>query len=182
MGLIVGEVAGKSKIMRRVILLLAVALAGLYSARNVIVCHAVEARWPVTIGRLNLQVFRGRLEARQVQWRNATMLVDAVAVTVDYRTPSVLRGAPHLREMDVRIAEITLTQPAAGPGGAGPPAPGRRSARLDLLRVHVGTVVLQTPTTVKRFPLNQTIVFENVTELADVWRAVSGQVGEPRTP
>lgn len=164
--------------MRRGFLMLAVALAGLYLARNLLLRRVLEARLPLTIGRVELSPFRGRVEARDVQWRTATLTTDAAAVTVEYRTLSVLLGQPHLREVVVHLNTIQPVNATPGPRDGAAPRTWTRPYRIDLLKVRVGTVI--TPT--KRYPLNQEIVFQNVTNLTAVGRVVFGQTDALKNP
>ena len=172
--------------------------------------------FPLQIGSVNLGVFGGSLEVQNLKLMNPPeqfeeqMFVDLPAFKVDYHTFSMLTGSPHVNEVNVNVAEVVIVKnakgqtnaqvlqakvspPASGTsqpkGGEQKPAPSSGGAhyRVDLVRVHVGTVrVLDyskgSKPTEKKMVLNKDVVFKDVTEstsiTALVMRTVFGQVGE----
>jgi uncharacterized protein involved in outer membrane biogenesis len=171
--------------------------------------------FPLQIGSVNFGVFGGNLEVQNLQLMNPPefeqkMFVDLPAFKVDYRTLSMLTGSPHINEINVNVAEVIVVKnakgqtnaqvlqarvnpPSAGTSqtkGGGQPKPepsGGAHYRVDLVRVHVGTVrILDYSKGARLFEknitLNKDIVFKDVTEstsiTALVMRTVFGQVGE----
>ncbi len=182
----------------RILILLLLVLAALYSSRNLMARFVIQGALqratglPVRVGEARLSPFTGQLEARHVRLANPPELVDVPLVRVDYSTISVLRGAPRCRSIEVELKELVLVKPVQGDNLAARLqsrfATGkRRSYQVDVLNVRLGTVVIQDAARpLKRLSLNQTIVFTNLTESASlpalVLRTVTGQVDTLRTP
>jgi uncharacterized protein involved in outer membrane biogenesis len=153
-------------------------------------------------------MFNGQLEARDLQLLNPPefrerKFVDSPLLTVDYRTLSMLRGAPHIKELTLNVREVVIVKNEKGQTNAGliqsrassanSPGSGKKTAgqrktpyRLDLLRVHIGTVIIKdfskAQPTERRITLNRDMTFENITESSSVsalvMRSVLGPVGD----
>lgn len=212
-GLIFGASLTKSnrmkKLLRRILLVLVVLVAGLYFARNFIARKAVEigttkvTGFPLTIGRVKIGLFTGTLEVSGLKLLNPpefkeSRFVDLPLLKVDYDMLSMLRGAPHLREVVINVQEVVLVKNEQGASNAtrlqvnlapagGEAKPAKTTPyRVDLLKLHIGTVIIKdyskTQPTEKKLTLNQDIVFQNITESVSisslVMRTVFGQVGD----
>jgi uncharacterized protein involved in outer membrane biogenesis len=203
------------------ILLVAVALIVLvFLFRNVIAREIVEVGvkrmtgFPLQIGAVDLGVFGGKLQVQNLKLMNPPefnekLFVDLPLFQVDYHTFSMLTGSPHVKEVDVNVAEVVVVKNAKGqtnaqvlqarvspPSSGGTPpksgeqkpsASGGTHYRVDLVRVHIGTVRILdyskgSKPTEKKITLNKDVVFQDVTEstsiTALVMRTVFGQVGE----
>jgi uncharacterized protein involved in outer membrane biogenesis len=172
--------------------------------------------FPIEIGSVDLGVFGGTIEVQNLKLMNPPeqfpekMFVDLPKLRVDYHTLSMLTGSPHIKEVSVNVTEVVIVKnakgqtnaqvlqakvspPSAGttqPKGKEPPKPepsGGAHYRVDLVRVHVGTVRIidyskGSKPTEKKMTLNKDVVFQDVTEstsiTALVMRTVFGQVGE----
>ena len=170
--------------------------------------------FPLEIGAVNLGVFGGTLEVQNLKLENPPefpekMFVDLPLFKVDYHTMSMLSGSPHVKEVDVNVSEVVIVKNANGQTNAqvlqakvSPPASGTSQPkggeqkpsssggthyRVDLVRVHVGTVRILdyskgSKPSEKKIALNKDVVFKDVTDstsiTALVMRTVFGQVGE----
>ncbi len=171
--------------------------------------------FPLEIGSVDLGVFGGTLEVQNLKLMNPPeftekMFVDLPQFKVDYHTLSMLSGSPHIKEVAVNVAEVVVvtngkgqtnaqvlqakvTPVSSGSGesktGESPKTkpPGGAHYRVDLVRVHIGTVRILdyskgSEPGEKRLTLNKDVVFNNVTEATSitalVMRTVFGQVGE----
>jgi len=171
--------------------------------------------FPLEIGSVNVGVFGGTLEVQNLKLKNSPefiekSFVDLPLFKVDYFTLSMLTGSPHVKEVTVNVSEVVVVRNAKGetnaqvlqskvtpsssgpsqPSSSEPPKPepsGGRHYRVDLLRVHVGTVRILdytkgTKPVESRMTLNRDVVFKNVNETtsitAMVTQTVFGQVGD----
>ena len=170
--------------------------------------------FPLEIGSVDLGVFGGRLEVQNLKLMNPAefpekAFVDLPLLRVDYHTLSMLSGSPHIQEVAVNVTEVVLVKNAKGetnaqvlqakvtPASSGSSQPGGDKSpktepsggahyRVDLVRVHIGTVRILdyskgTKPTEKNITLNKDVVFKDVNEstsiTALVMRTVFGQVG-----
>jgi hypothetical protein len=133
-----------------------------YLARNLIARKAVEfaverqTGFPLEIGAMDLDLVSGRLEVKGLRLLNPPefperTFVDLPLLRVDYDTVSLLRRKPHLRSIAVNVRQVFIVTNERGDknsarleSAAGAPAKQRRSVpyRVDVLRVHVGAVVI----------------------------------------
>ena len=188
------------------ILLLGVAL---YYARNTVARFAVGVAakhltgFPMQVGSVDLGLFNGTLEVRDLtisnppEFHGGTFLI-MPRLRVDYHTLSVLRRAPHIRELVVNIAEITLVKNEKGEtnatvlqdrassiGGASNEQK-KTPYRVDVMKVHVGTVIKRTHSrggrcSETKINLNLDATYNNITESTSlsklVMDTVFGQIG-----
>jgi len=209
------------KILVRILAVLVVLVVAAFLFRNFIARKAVEVGvkqvtgFPLEIGSVDLGVFGGRLEVQNLKLMNPPefpekAFVDLPLFKVDYHTLSMLSGSPHIKEVDVNVAEVVLVKNAKGesnaqvlqakvtPASSGSSQPegdkspktepsGSVRYRVDLVRVHIGTVRILdyskgNKPTEKKITLNKDVVFKDVDEstsiTALVMRTVFGQVGE----
>ncbi len=167
--------------------------------------------FPLTIGSVDLGLFSGALEVDNLKLMNPPefkepMFVDMPLFKVDYVTRSMLSGTPHIKVLDVNVKEVTIVKNAQGESNAtvlqnkvSPPAPAgekpaaastaekkKQAYRVDLVKVHIGTVVTKdyskgaTPS-VRTMNLNQDVVVRDLSEstsiTAIVMRTMLGPVG-----
>jgi len=107
---------------------------------------------------------------------------DRYATAGEFNPPAVAHaeslGKAISYQFVVHLNAIQLVNATPGPRDGAAPRTWTRPYRIDLLKVRVGTVI--TPT--KRYPLNQEIVFQNVTNLTAVGRVVFGQTDALKNP
>ena len=156
--------------LRRIVIGLVVLLVALYLGRNFIARKAVEigtekvTGFPLEIGSVDLGILSGTLEVNNLKLMNPPAFhggtfVDLPHFKVDYRTLSMLSGTPHLNEVDVNVEQVVLVKneqgetnanalqakvtPAEQPakGGTETKAASRTKYQVDLVKVHVGTVI-----------------------------------------
>jgi len=196
------------KLLIRIALVIVIVLVAVFLMRNVIARKAVEigtkqmTGFPLEIASVNLGVFGGMMEVRGLKLMNPPdfqdkMFVDLPLFKMDYRTFSMLRGAPHIRELVVNVSEVVVVKNEKGetnanriqsklsPAGGPATAEKTRSYRVDMLRVHIGTVIIKdysrAKPTEKKITLNQDVVFKDITESASlsalIMRTMLGPVG-----
>jgi hypothetical protein len=170
-------------------------------ARNFIARKSVElgvkrvTGFPLTIGTVDVGLFNGQLDVRDLKLMNPPefeekMFVDLPTFHLDYRLGSMIRGAPHIKEMFVDLNRLVIVKnakgesnvsrlkgvTAAGGNGAGAGKSSQTKYRVDLLRVHVGTVTIQdfsrgTPSE-RNIPLNVNATYKDITDSTDINRLV----------
>ncbi|MBM3859808.1 MAG: hypothetical protein FJ395_09185 [Verrucomicrobia bacterium] len=193
------------KLIKWLLLLVIVLGVALYFTRNIVARHAVQVAttqltgFPLEIGSVDLGLLNGTLEVRDLKLTNppefhgGTFLIMPL-LRVDYDTMSFVRRAPHIKELTVNVAEVNLVTNAKGEtnysvlqnrassvGGGGAPKEEKKVTpyRVDLLKVHVGTVFKCTlgtdgkeksKTQVLFKPLNAK--YENITECTSISKLV----------
>ena len=205
----------KKFLVRLVILLLAL-LVVLYLVRNFVVRKSVEVGvqrvtgFPLEIGGVDVGLFSGTLEVNNLKLMNPPefhekMFVDLPQFKVDYLTMSMLRRTPHIKEMVVNVNEVVIVKNEKGisnanqlqakvsPPGSHPatsgtaPATEKKAAyRVDLLRVHIGTVITKdysraTPTE-RKLTLNQDVTFKDINESTSISALVANKVFNQLVP
>lgn len=199
--------------MRRVLgwaVLATLALAAVaYLARDAVVRRAVSAGvtrrtgFPLEIGAVGVGLLGGTFDARDVRLENPPgwperRFVDLPLLRVEYDTLSLLRRRPHVRELVIRVSEVHVVTDARGvkntellsrraaADAEGAAAHGDRVPfRVDLLRVHVGTVYVDDYSrgrhAQRRIVLDVDATYRHVTETSSlpdlVASAVLGQLG-----
>jgi len=152
--------------MRRVLGWLAGSLLVLfvvaYFARGAIARKVLEVGvsrqtgFPLKVDSLDFTLLGGHLEIRGLELMNPPefhekTFIDLPLLRVDYETASLLRRAPHIRELVVRVNQICVVTDESGEKNVkrlesrfGEPDRARPvTYRVDLLRVHVGTVLIE---------------------------------------
>jgi hypothetical protein len=193
------------KILVPVAAVLALALAGLFLARNLIARKAVElgastvTGFPLEIGAVNLGLLRSRVEARDIRLRNRgefeePLFVDMPRLQIDYRLGSVLAGAPHIREMTVEIRDLLIVKNARGESNTaklrGVLSSGGGSTRYTIDVLHLkfnGKVIVKDHSaprpTERTFPLNVNVTYHNITEATPITRlALQTVAAQTRVP
>lgn len=204
------------KFLTRVVLVFVVLLVILFLARNFIARKAVEVGvtkltgFPLQIGSVNVSLFSGKLEVQNLKLINPPefhggIFVDMPDFKVDYRTLSMLSGAPHVNEVVVNVEQVVLVKNEKGesndkvlqakvspPAKATPketekPKDGKKAKyQVDLVQVHMGTIIKRSyangrPSDTK-LTLNRDTEIKNVTESSSitalVMQVMLGQVGE----
>lgn len=203
------------KILIRVGIALVALLVVLYLGRNFIARKAVEVGtekvtgFPMEIGAVNVGILSGTLEVRDLKLMNPPefhggTFVDLPHFKLDYRTMSMLTGKPHINEVVVNVEQVVLVKnekgetnanalqakvtPASKESAAGEPATeaGKAKYQVDVVRVHVGTVIKKVygkgqPAETK-ITLNQDIEIKDMNEsdsiTALVMQAALGPVAE----
>ena len=171
-----------------------------YLARNAIARQALEmsvkhqtgARCDV--GSVDLDLLGGRLEIGTLRLMNPPgfaerPLIDLPTLRVEYDTVSMLRGRPRIRSIAINVKEVFIATSANGEQNvarlastAGDSAPSHkpRPYRVDVLRVHVGTVLIEDDSrgrhTQRRLTLNTDATYRNISESTDLSRLVLGSV------
>ena len=168
--------------------------------------------FPLEIGAMDVGLFSSQLDIRDLKLMNSAdfpekLFVDLPLFHVSYKLGSLLTGAPHVKELVVNVQEVVIVKNAAGrtnanaiqdklaPAGSGAEggpekpaaAPAKKTAyRVDLLRVHIGTVVMKdfskAQPSERKLTLNRDVIFENITESTSisalVMNVVFGQLGD----
>ncbi|MEI8063174.1 MAG: hypothetical protein WCH84_03825 [Verrucomicrobiota bacterium] len=159
------------KILVRIATVLVALMVVSFLCRNFIARKVVEIAankmtgFPLEIGSVDIGLFSGTLEVRDFQLMNPSefhggTFVKLPLVRVDYDTMSFLRRAPHIKELTVNVAEVDLVKNEKGESnatvlqnraesisgskqtGSGAPKDEKKmSYRVDLVKIHVGTVI-----------------------------------------
>lgn len=203
------------RLLPKLLIGLLVLVVALYLCRNLIARKSVElgvekvTGFPLEIGSVKVGLFSGTLEVQKLILMNPPefqekMFVDLPLFKVDYHTMSMLGGSPHIKELAVNVEQVVLVKNEKGETNAQvlqakvtPAASGsdqtkgaeqasKTHYRVDLVRVHIGTVKVldysKGKPSEKKFTLNKDVVFKDVTEstsiTALVMNTVFGQVGE----
>lgn len=170
-------------------------LVALVLARNVIARKTVElgfrrtTGFPLEIGAVNVGLFNGQLEVRDLKLMNppefgAGLFVDLTRFHLDYRLGSMLRGAPHINAMTVDLHQMVIVKDATGNSNvtrlqgitSSGTSSNRTKYRVDLLKVRVGTVTIKDASrgkpTERAIPLNITATYKDITDATDINRLV----------
>jgi hypothetical protein len=113
------------KILRYLLIAVIVVLVVLYFSRNIIAKRSVEIAvkemtgFPLEIGSLNIGIFSGTLEVRDLKLMNPSefqggTFVNLPGLRVDYDTMSFLRRSPHIKELIVNVAEVVIVKNEKG--------------------------------------------------------------------
>lgn len=193
------------KIVLRLAILVVVVLAILFFARNLIARRSVEigvekvTGFPLDIASVHIAPSFGRLEVRDLHLMNPPEFAEETFVlmpelTVDYQVGSMIKGAPHINEMVIDIAEVAIVKNADGtsnleklkgvadgdkedepeteePDEAGP------QYQVDHLRIHIGNVTIKDYSrggepSVRKIVLNIDADYENINDSTDITRLV----------
>lgn len=205
------------KLLFRILLVLVVLVFAAVVCRNFIARKAVEigvkevTGFPLQIGAVQVGLVSGQLDVHDLKLMNPaefedSRFVDLPLFHLQYELGSLLRLAPHVKEIVVNISEVVIVKNAAGqsnaniiqdklaPSGSSPSQPSsipaeptkKISYRVDRMQVHIGTVVIKDfskgQPTERKIPLNRDVTFENITEStrisAMVMKVVFGQLGD----
>jgi len=206
------------KLLFRILLVLLMLMILSVLCRNFIARKAVEigvtevTGFPLKIGAVQVGLFSGQLAIHDLKLLNPpefadSRFVDLPFFDLQYELGSLLRLAPHIKKIEVRINEVVIVKNEQGKTNANtiqdkvaPPsgnssepasksaAPAKRLAyQVDLLRVHIGTVVIKDyskgqPPTERKLTLNRDVTFENISESTSVsalvTKVVLGQLGD----
>jgi uncharacterized protein involved in outer membrane biogenesis len=186
------------KLLRRLLILVLALAVVLILSIDFIARKSVEmgvkraTGFPLTIGKANVGLFRGRLVVQDFKLMNTAefhegTFVDLPLLDVDYQTFSMLTGSPHVKNLTVKINEIVMVknekgqanyqqvqQRSASSKDAGQkPKPEKKMAyRVDLLRLQIGTVVSKDYSSGKlverRYNLNADVTYPNLTESTSI--------------
>jgi hypothetical protein len=193
------------KLLWGIIATLAVLVAILFLARNVIARKSVEygakkvTGFPLTIGSVDLELFSSKVDVHDLRLMNPPefqekMFVDMPELYVDYRLPSMFGGVPHVNDMLINIKQLVIVKNKTDSNvqklkGVVSPAGSRSSTKyaVDKLRIHVGTVTIKDysrPKPSERdITLNLDRAYNNITDSTDISRlvlfTVLGQVHIP---
>lgn len=190
------------KILQWIVILgLAGVLVGLV-ARNFIARKAVEVGvqgvtgFPLEIGAVRVGLFDGQLDVSGLRLMNPQpdfpepLFVELPGFHVDYRLGSLLRGSPHINTMKVDLKQVVIVKNAKGEsnvqrlkgvaagsgsgGNAGQSAGSPPSFRLDVVHIHIGTVVYKDYSSGKLVerttPLNMDATYKDIRSAADITR------------
>lgn len=214
------------KLIRNLLIVLVIGVAGLYLARNFIARKAVEiaARemtgFPLEIGSVDIGLLGGSLEVRDLKLMNPPefhggTFVNLPLLKVNYDTMSMLRRSPHIKELTVNVAEVVLVKNEKGennatvlqkkaeavsgkssggeskpgsatggkpsPGGAPPKEEKTMPYRVDLVKVHVGTVIQRSfgkdgKPSDHKLTLNVDATYKDITESTSITKLVMDTV------
>ena len=201
------------KLLWKILVVLVVLLVVLFFARNFIARKVVEVgvtqvtSFPLQIGSVNVGLFSGKLEVRNLKLMNPPefhggVFVDMPNFMVNYRTFSMLSGTPHINEIVVNVEQVLLVKNEKGESNVNalqakvsPPAkvtpketekPKKAKYQVDLVRAHVGTIIKRVyadgrPSDTK-LTLNRDIEIKNLSESSSitslVLQVMLGPVGE----
>jgi len=160
--------------------------------------------FPLTIGAVDIGLVNGKLEVRDLKLMNPPefqekMFVDLPGLYVDYKLGSMIAGTPHVKELRINLNEVVvvknekgetnalkLKSVAASSGGSSggekaPPGPApteekKATYKVDLLKVHVGTVryldYSKSKPTEKKMVLNLDATYKDIDENTNISRLV----------
>jgi uncharacterized protein involved in outer membrane biogenesis len=200
------------KLIKWVVIIVVVLGVVAFFARNTIARKSVEigtkqmTGFPLEVGAVDLGVFNGTLEVRDLKLMNPPefqggTFVDLPLFRVDYDTMSMLSGAPHIKELVVNVNEVVIIKDEKGrsnatvlqekvsgkSGDAEEPAQEekKQAYRVDLVKIHVGTVVIKDYSSGKlkerKVTLNVDATYKDITESTNitalVMNTVFGQIG-----
>jgi len=177
-----------------------VVLAAGYLARGFIGRKAVEmavARqtgFELKVAALYLGLFGGQIEIRGLELMNPPefqerTFVDLPFIHVEYDTLSLLRRRPHLRSIVARVDRVCIVTDEKGERNVtrlehrvaeqgGQSSSKALGYRVDLLQVHVGTVVFEDWSggrhTTRKLSLNADATYHNLSEKTPVSELVLG--------
>lgn len=185
---------------------LVLAVVVLVLARNVIARKSVEVGakamtgFPLEIGSVDVGLFSGQLEVRDLKLMNPPefqekMFVDLPRFFVKYRLGSMISGAPHINDMDVNISNVVIVKNAQGEtnvqklkgvvssasgGAAGgsttPESSSKTKYRVDQVHIHIGKVIIKdfskSKPSEREFPLNVDATYKDITDSTDITRLV----------
>lgn len=169
--------------------------------------------FPLTIGAVDIGLVNGKLEVRDLKLMNPpefkeVMFVDLPGFFVDYRLGSMITGSPHVNELRINLNEVVVVKnekgetnalklkgvaasSTGGDTGSKTPAPKtekKQQYRVDVLKVHVGTVRYLDYSkggrvSEKKMVLNLDRTFTNIDENTNISRLILvtalGNVGIP---
>jgi len=165
----------------------------LFLARNFVAREAVQfgakkmTGFPLTIGSVDLAVFSGKVDVRDLKLMNPPefqeqIFVDMPELFVDYRLGSMLTGAPHINDMLINIKQLVVVKNNKGESNAqklkGVVSSGKSSGKyyVGTLRIHIGTVTIKDFSRPKPYehttPLNIDVTYPNITDSTDISRLV----------
>lgn len=185
-----------------VVLLVVAVLARNFLVRSAIQIGAHQATgFPLAVGSVDIGLFNGKLEVRNVKLSNPrefedSRFVDLPRLYVDYKLGSMLRRSPHIVEMDIQLTELVLVKNAAGEynatklknvatasSGSSQPAPQDEKPmpyRVDKLHMKVGTVIVRDFSrgtgAEKKYVLNLDETFTDLTESTNISKLVLATV------
>jgi len=198
------------------IALVALLVIGVLS-RNFIARKSVEVGvreltgFPLEIGAVQVGLFNSQFEVHDLKLMNPSefedsRFVDLPLFHVSYDLSSMLHGVPHIKELVVNIKEVVVVKNSKGQSNANviqdklAPAssstgkdsqsatPAKKASyRVDLMRIHIGTIVLKDfskggQSTERKINLNRDVTFENISESTSVsalvMKVVFGQLGD----
>lgn len=182
------------KLLWKILAVLVILVVILFLARNVIARMSVEigakriTGFPLEIGSVNLGLFSGKVDVRDVKLMNPSefqdrLFVDMPQLYVDYQFGSMLSGAPHINDILINIKQLVVVKNDKGDSNAmklkGVVSSGGSSStkyRVDKLRIHVGTVTLKDYSRgglgERQYPLNIDATYNNITDSTDITRLV----------
>ncbi len=195
------------------LLLSVVALGAIVGfARNIAARRGVELAakemtgFPLEIGSVNIGLFSGTLEVRDLKLMNPPQFhggtfVILPLVRADYDAMSFLRRTPHIKELVVNVSEIDIVKNEKGDtnaaalqksvssivdGGGTANKTKKMPYRVDLVKVHIGTLIRRTfggdgKPREKKINLNIDATYRDVNESTSISKlimdSVFGQVG-----
>ena len=158
--------------------------------------------FPLEIGSVSVGLLNGQLDLRDVKLMNPPefhekMFVEMPQLFIDYRLGSMLAGTPHINDMKINLEQCVVVKNEKGetnamklkgmvsPSGSSSvshgqtgsqPASGKMKYRVDLLRIHVGTVTYVDyshgqPST-HRKQLNMDVTYKDINDSTDISRLV----------
>ena len=182
------------KLLWKILAVLVILIVIIFLARNVIARKAVEVGakritgFPLEIGSVNLGLFSSKVDVHDVKLMNPPefqdkLFVDMPQLYVDYQFGSMLSGAPHINDMLINIKQLVVVKNNKGDSNAmklkGVVSSGGSSSkkyRVDILRIHVGTVTLHDYSRAglgqRQYPLNIDATYSNITDSTDITRLV----------
>ncbi|MCX7887011.1 MAG: hypothetical protein N3B01_07140 [Verrucomicrobiae bacterium] len=204
------------KLLRRLLLVVILLAVVLYFARNVVARHAVMlavtklSGFSLEIGSVDVRPGEETLEVRDMRISNPPEFHGGTFAVVPwlrvrYDTLSLIRRAPHIRELEVHVTELVLvknesgrtnakvlqdritslgrdTGRSTGPGTSRVPAKVSKTPyRVDVLKLRLGTVTKRTFASRDRFTetkyvLNLNATYRNITEATSLTRLVMDTV------
>ncbi len=194
------------KLFLSIAVLVVVAVVTLFLARNLIARKSVEVGvqhltgFPLQIESVNIAPSLSRLEVRNLHLMNPTEFEEETFVlmpelTVDYKLGSMIKGAPHIHELVLDLAEVVIVKNAGGEsnlnklkgvasGGSKEPAEEEEDDdsapaqyQVDHLRIHIGNVTIKDYSqgdqpSVRTMTLDIDAEYDDLNDSSDITRLV----------
>ena len=205
------------KLLFRILLVLVGLLVLSVVFRNFIARKAVEigvkqvTGFPLQIGAVQVGLLSGQLDVHDLKLMNPSEFEDSRFVNlplfhVQYEWGSLLKLAPHIKDINIILDEVVIVKNSEGKSNANaiqdkltpasnsapaaetkPAGEGKKiSYQVDRMRVHIGTFVIKDfskgQPTERSMKLNRDVTFENISESSSisalVMKVVFGQLGD----
>ncbi len=181
------------KLIRWTLIILLTLVVAVFLGRNFIARKSVEVGvktvtgFPIEIGSVKVGAMLSQVDVRDLKLMNPAGFDEPTFVVmpqlyIDYRLSSMLSGTPHINDILVDIAQLTIVKNARGESNALKlketisSGEGLTKYQIDQLRVHIGTVTIKDYSKGKpserTIPLDVDATYKDITDSTDITRLV----------